>query len=137
MNINYTEKLPDKEPFLKLFNSTGWNESYKLNSSELHLAIVNSWFTISAYDNDKLVGFGRIVSDGIVHAMIYDMILLTDYQRKGIGSIILKKLLEHCLQNNIRDIQLFSADGKMGFYEKHGFDLRSAKAQGMEIKNYK
>jgi len=70
--------------------------------------------------------------------MIYDMIILPGYQGKGIGSVILNKLLEHCVQNKIRDIQLFSADGKMGFYRKHGFDPRPIKALGMEIrKKYK
>jgi hypothetical protein len=50
-----------------------------------------------------MVGFGRIVTDQVLHAMIY-----------------------------IRDIQLFCARGKQAFYEKHGFVVRPIDAPGMQ-----
>jgi len=34
----------------------------------------------------------------------------------------------------IRDLQLFSARGKDGFYRRHGFSIRPDAAPGMEIK---
>lgn len=135
MNIKFTENLPDPEEFFQLFCTTGWNKTYNLTSEELFTALKKSWYTISAYQADKLVGFARIVADGIVHAMVYDLIVLPEYQKQGIGSGILNKIVEHCVQNRIRDIQLFSADGKMSFYEKHGFKKRPSDAPGMEIKN--
>ena len=36
--------------------------------------IANSWYSLSAYDGNKLVGFGRVVTDGILYAMIYDLV---------------------------------------------------------------
>lgn len=134
MNIKFTENIPDPEEFFQLFCTTGWNKTYNLSSEELYTALEKSWFTISAYHAEKLVGFARLVADGIVHAMIFDMIVLPEYQNHGIGSKILHKLLEHCVQNRIRDIQLFSADGKLEFYLKHGFTVRPVTAPGMEIR---
>lgn len=44
---------------------------------------------MAAYDGSRLVGFGRVVSDRVLHAMIYDMIVLPGYQGKGIGTMVL------------------------------------------------
>ncbi len=134
MNLNYTTSLPDKDQYFKLFESTGWNKNYNLDKEQVFETLLNSWYTISAWDEKKLIGFGRIISDGIMHALILDMIILPEYQNKGIGSSIINKLKEKCFSNKIRDIQLFSAKEKAGFYLKHGFTVRPENAPGMEIK---
>jgi len=134
MEILFSEKLPDKEEFFELFLTTGWNEKYHADSEILFQAIQNSWYFISAYINDKLVGFGRIISDGILHSLILDLIVHPDFQGKKIGKEILEKLKNKLLENNIKDIQLFSAKGKAGFYKKYSFVERPTDAPGMELK---
>lgn len=133
MEIIYKETLPEKEEYFELFETTGWNEEYQFNKEQLYEATNRSWYLISAYDNDRLIGFGRIISDGIFHALIIDLIVLPNYQSKGIGSNILKKLVDRCKANKIRDIQLFCAKGQTGFYEKHGFVKRPDNAPGMQM----
>lgn len=132
MDITYSVVLPNKKDFYDLFLSTGWNDEFKLNSDELERAISKSYFTVSAYNGEFLVGFGRIVSDGIIHAMIYEMIIHPDYQRRGIGTEILNRLIQKCKEDKIRDIQLFCARGKKEFYKKHGFVSRPEDAPGMQ-----
>jgi len=133
--ITYSENIPAEKDFYSLFLTTGWNEKYKLNSKELILAVQNSWYYISAYDKEKMVGSGRIVCDGVVHALILDLIVHPDFQKKGIGDQILDKLVEKCRQYHIRDIQLFCAKGYSGFYEKRGFKKRPDDAPGMGSKS--
>jgi GNAT superfamily N-acetyltransferase len=121
-----------------LFETTGWNKEYCLSIDELKLALSNSYYTVSAYEGDKLVGFGRIISDGVLHAMIYEMIVDPGYQGEGIGSTILNMMVDKCLENNIRDVQLFCARGKKVFYERHGFTVRDNNAPGMQYnKDYR
>lgn len=134
MNLKYSVQKPTAKNFTELFETTGWNSTYKLTSKELYTAIENSWYHISVYDGKKLIGFGRIICDGVVHALILDMIILPKYQGKGIGKIILDRLVKKCLDNKIRDIQLFCAKDKKEFYEKYGFLSRPDNAPGMEIK---
>lgn len=135
MSIIYKEKIhPEVEDFFELFESTGWNEEYGLDMHELHQAIVSSWCMCTVHDDEKLVGFGRVISDGRLHALITEMIVLPEYQGRGIGKQILKILTDVCAKAKIRDIQLFSAKGKAGFYEKYGFKRRPEDAPGMEIK---
>jgi len=132
--IELREQLPDKDEYFSLFSTTGWNKNYKASPDDLERANQNSWLVVSAYDGHKLVGFGRVVTDFVLHAMIFDMIILPDHQGHGIGTMILKRLVDRCQDQGIRDIQLFCAKGKRAFYEKNGFEARSDDAPGMQHK---
>lgn len=133
--IQFKTELPLPEQYYELFNTTGWNEEYRLGQEDLYKTLLKSYHMVSAYDDSRLVGFGRIISDGILHAMIYEMIVIPECQRKGIGQEILKRLIAKCKEDNIRDIQLFCAKGKRAFYEKHGFTARAEDAPGMQYNN--
>jgi len=132
--IELSEQLPDKDEYFSLFVTTGWNGEYGASPDDLERANQNSWLTVSAYDGDRLVGFGRVVTDFVLHAMIFDMIVLPDYQGQGIGTQILTRLVHRCLEHGIRDVQLFCAKGKRAFYEKNGFYARFDDAPGMQFK---
>ena len=132
MDIHYTNNLPPRDQFYALFETTGWNAEYRLTADELYQALQASWFLVCAYDEETLVGIGRMVSDGVVHAMIYDMIVDPAYQGQGIGTRVLRRLVERCRLAHIRDIQLFCARGKRPFYEKNGFSARPDDAPGMQ-----
>ena len=132
-SISYRETLPAAADYAALFESTGWNRNYALTAEQLHQAIQASWYLVAAYDGERLVGSGRVLSDGVQHALIVDMIVLPDYQGQGIGSALLRRLLERCAAHGIRDVQLFCARDKSGFYEKFGFAPRPAAAPGMQL----
>lgn len=135
MKINLSTKFPKRKEYFELFETTGWNKAYQLSPEELYKSIQNTSYCISAYSNKKFVGFGRMLSDRIVHAVIFDVIVLPEIQGNGIGSKIMEKLLEKCRKDKIHDIQLFCADGKIEFYEKFGFKARPEDGPGMEIRN--
>ena len=95
-------------------------------------ALHSSWYLLGAYDGERLVGFGRLVGDEVLHAMIYEMIVLPGYQGQGIGGQILEKLVGKCQEAGVRDIQLFCATRKQAFYEKRRFVARPEDAPGMQ-----
>lgn len=132
--IDYKETLPSIDDYWDLFDTTGWNDKYNFDRDDLENAIKNSWYAISVYDLSKLIGFGRVIADGIHHAFIVDMIIHPDYQRKKIGSSLLDRLIKKCKEHKIRDIQLFSAKEKYAFYEKFNFEKRPENAPGMQYK---
>ena len=129
----YTSEIPPVDALFRLYLTTGWNAEYNLSPLEFHKAVCGSYYTLSGWDSDLLVGFGRVVSDGMLHGMIYEMIVHPDYQKRGVGSRILKGLLDKCRSDGIREIQLFCAEGKEQFYLKHGFVRRSETAPGMSM----
>ena len=134
MAIAYRHELPSPEQYFELFNSTGWNSEYGLSPGELYEAACHSLIQVAAYDGHRLIGSGRVVSDGIFHALVVDVIVLPEYQGKGIGTAIMRQLTEYCQRARIRDVQLFCAKGKSTFYERLGFRPRSADAPGMDFR---
>lgn len=132
--ITFTEILPKTEDYWNLFQTTGWNDEYNFTRQDLENAIKSSWYLNSVYNFDKLIGFGRVIADGVHHAFIVDLIIHPDYQGQGLGSTLLDKLVTKCKDSKIRDIQLFAARDKFVFYEKYGFEKRPINAPGMQVK---
>jgi GNAT superfamily N-acetyltransferase len=135
MDIIFKNAIPSIDQYFDLFLTTGWNEEYHFTKNEVEEANKHSWYSVSSYLDDRLVGFGRIISDGIYHALIVDVIVHPDYQGKGIGREIMNRLIGKCREHRIRDVQLFAAKDKYTFYEYLGFYIRPANAPGMQLKN--
>jgi GNAT superfamily N-acetyltransferase len=132
--LDFRESLPPASEYLALFESTGWNREYRLSAEDLQEAIRHSWFLVTAYDQNRLVGTGRVISDGVFHALIVDVIVKPAYQRRSLGTAIMRRLLERCRAARIRDVQLFCARGKISFYSRLGFIARSEEAPGMDFR---
>jgi GNAT superfamily N-acetyltransferase len=133
MALEYQTSLPGKAACFELFQSTGWNAGYQITEDQYFEAVRNSWHIVAAYDGEQLIGLGRVLSDGMVHALIVDMMVLPPYQGRGVGGEIMRRLLERCEARRIRDVQLFAAKGKAGFYKRLGFVERPADAPGMGL----
>ena len=87
--------------------------------AEIHKkSFENSHTVIFIFDNEKLIGFGRAISDGIRQAAIYDIAVLPEYQGKGIGKLILENIIKKLPSCNFI---LYASPGKEGFYESLGF----------------
>ena len=132
--IEYRAEIPNQQQFFALFETSGWNLNYRTTPQELTKMLEHTWYMLAAYDGEQLVGFGRVVSDLVLHAMIYDMIVLPANQGQGSGGEILDRLVKKCQQAGIRDIQLFCARGKRTFYENHSFVARPDEAPGMQYR---
>jgi len=82
---------------------------------------------VFVYHATQLIGFGRAISDGAYQAAVYDVAVVPEFQEKGIGTVIMKKVLERLSGCNII---LYAAPGKEEFYRKMG--LRKMKT-GMAL----
>ncbi|MFD0769016.1 GNAT family N-acetyltransferase [Bacillus sp. CGMCC 1.60114] len=133
MEIELSETNPRKDDFIRLHQTTGWNAKGLYTYEQLYSAICNSWYCVSIYHNKNLIGFGRIISDGIYQTLICDVMVHPEYQNQGIGTKVMKTLLEKCNEEGIKWVQLFSAKGKQNFYKKLGFLERESEAPGMSL----
>jgi len=71
--------------------------------------------------NERAVGMARVISDGIADAYIQDLVVLPAWRQKGVGKMIVSKLLEHCRSRGILWIGLIAQPGTDGFYRPLGF----------------
>ena len=112
-------------------NLAGWGNTSILKAE---VAIKNTPFSITAFDNDNVIGIGRIIGDGALIWYIQDVIVLPEYQGKGIGKTIMNYLIEYAKSNSVPNedftIGLMSAKGKEAFYEKFGFVSRPRENRG-------
>ena len=74
----------------------------------------------------------RVVGDGGLVFYVQDVIVLPEFQGRGIGAQLMEKVMAyiegHAHHNTI--IGLMSAIGKEAFYERYGFVKRPAEKYG-------
>ena len=121
MNIKIKEyKNYNSEEILNLYNAVGWC-SYTNNPEMLEHAFNNSLKILCAHDEKKLVGIIRAVGDGYSVLFIQDILVLPEYQRKGIGTKLLNSMLK--LYPDIYQTQLVTdnTEKTVSFYKSCGF----------------
>ena len=113
-------KKYDSKDIPKLYDSVGWS-AYTDDLVALENGFNNSLKVLAAYKNDELVGIIRAVGDGYTVVFIQDILVLPEYQRQGIGSALLKAIVD-CYPN-VRQIQLTTdcTEKTIAFYKSAGF----------------
>ena len=90
-----------------------WQGNYDLDKTQIALS---KTINLTAYDNDKLIGCLRILSDGYYFGTITELLVLPEYQRQGVGS----KLLELAKENAPTMLYFGAQPGVEPFYERNG-----------------
>ena len=123
--ISIKENVNSIKEFNYLYDAVEWG-SYDEKVSEKALA--NTMYSVSVYDDDKIIGYGRIIGDWICFLYIHDVMIIPKYQNKKVGSQIMNKLLEKVNQIKIENpyvrVYLGASKGKEKFYERFGFITR-------------
>lgn len=125
------ENIDNVEEYNYLFDIVGWG-SYPVEISKK--ALSNNIYSVSIYDNDNIIGYGRLIGDGIIFLYIHDIMVKPEYQGKGIGKTIMQKLLSKVeeLRKENPDLLLYlgASKGKEDFYRKCGFITREEAGLG-------
>ena len=99
-----------------------------MHLDQIRTGLKNSAFIVAAKDGNITVGMARIVSDGGYVAFIVDVLVLPEYQRKGIGKTMMGMIMEYTRNmlksNYCIQVDLLAAKGKERFYEQFGFIKR-------------
>ena len=105
---------------LGLYTSLGWT-NYTDNPEMLRNAYLNSLKIYGAYVDDKLIGIIRVVGDGYSVIFIQDLLVHPEFQRKGVGTLLLKKVL--CEYDSVYQKHLMTEDTEKTilFYKSLGF----------------
>lgn len=117
------------EDFVRLKVATGFMDR---PLQQVEKALKNGLFNVCAICDREVVGMGRLVGDGALYWYLQEIVVLPEYQGKGIGKSIVNHLLEHIENTMVPgtkiDVGLTAVAGKEPFYEKFGF---SASPTGM------
>lgn len=126
-----SQQLPEPDEYNRLRASAGWRH---IPEGQCRAALRSSVYCVCARVDGKLVGMGRVVGDGAVYFYLQDVVVLPDFQRQGIGTALVEKILQYL--NDIATpeafVGLFAANGAAEFYESFGFVQRDAARPGMQ-----
>ncbi len=87
--------------------------------NKIRRAFKKSHAVALAWDNDVVVGAGRMISDGECYGWIHDIAVLDSYRKQGIGRKVMEMLIEG---NESLLIGLTSSFEAVDFYSKIGFN---------------
>lgn len=110
----------DEGAVLALYAAVGWT-NYTQRPEMLRRAFAGSLCTLCAYDGGRIVGLVRAVGDGASVLCVQDLLVLPEYQRRGIGSRMLRELLAR--YPDVYQTMLLTDDTPehAAFYEHAGF----------------
>ena len=121
MNIHLSyEKNIDADKLMNLYQNVGWS-AYTEDLDLLKEAIQKSLDVVTAWKNGELVGLIRTIGDGLTILYIQDILVLKDYQNRGIGSRLLQEILEQYASVRQKVLLTEEAEDVRAFYEKNGF----------------
>jgi len=76
------ERPPTIEEYQSLREIVGWGNT---DAKATEIGLGNSLFSVCVIYKNEIIGCGRVVGDGGIYFYIQDIIVLPEFQRKGIG----------------------------------------------------
>jgi len=117
--------------FLSLCQSVGWNSFTKYQAVK---GLEKDLYDVIAVRDGQAIGMGRLVGDGFTIWYMQNVAVLPEFQGKGVGKAIVKRLIAFAEASSLPDtfitIGLMSAKGKDDFYKKLGFRARPTEREG-------
>ena len=106
------------EALQRLYEHSRWAKGRTLQG--IRVMLKNTDYHFSAWDRDHLVGFSRVLTDGIYRATLWDVVVHPEFQNRGVGERLIHQILSHPVLMNVEKFWLNTLD-KFSFYEKLGF----------------
>ena len=124
MNIIYNETKKDLpcDQLHRMFMSVGWSDGSETPDMIkcYNVPFINSTLVISVWENERLIGAVRVLSDKMFRSIIYDLLVLPEFQNRGIGNELLKRCIEH-YPNSEWLVQ--TKEKISSYYIKNGFNV--------------
>ena len=114
-----------------LDKNTNWAKNRKIK--DLKYCLANSDAIVSLWSNNKLLGFGRALSDGTYRSVLWDIVIDHNHQGKGYGKLIVNSLLESKKIQQSEKIYLMTSN-QTEFYCQIGF--KEVLSQNLLVKDY-
>lgn len=114
-----TERNFTAEQLGGLFQSVGWlSGKYPV---KLKKALDNCETVITAWDDGQLAGLINAIDDGALTAYVHYLCVAPDYQAKGIGRELLRRVKDK-YRDYLYLFLLAENEPLIGYYTRHGFE---------------
>ena len=107
--IRYNEL--SAEEFVLLWESV-WGTPPSLEQTRL--AMENTLFRVSMFDGERIIAMARAIGDKGLCYYIKDVIVMPEYQGKGLGSVLINELLKYINAQSITGTMMNSKSRTTG-----------------------
>jgi predicted GNAT family N-acyltransferase len=76
---------------------------------------------VGAWQDGRLVGFARVITDGVYRALLEDVVVDETLRGQGIGQALVERMLERL--THVQQILLVCGEHLIPFYAPFGFQL--------------
>ncbi len=127
-SIRYRKSCKDLAPEQLTGFFVGWPSH---PDPQTHLRILrDSYRVVLAMEGERCIGFINALSDGHLCAFIPLLEVLPEYQGRGIGSQLVRHMLDEL--NDLYSVDIVCDEGLKAYYESLGF----TRLAGMARRNY-
>lgn len=133
MNITYSNTITANE-VNSIRASVGFRQ---IHPEQVESSLKGSTIIIAAFDHDKAVGMSRLIWDGGTVALIKDVLIVPEYQMKGIEAEIITRIFSF-LRTKLKpgygiqvDVNVWN--NQEPFYEDLGFQISTPQLRGVAM----
>ncbi len=105
-----------------LCEAVGWN---RRPLDKVQKALTRSFLVVAIWEISnsprRLIGFARVVSDGVFHATLLDLVIHPDFQSRGLGKKLIGYIVTKLRAEGVNDLILFASPSVADFYHSLGF----------------
>lgn len=130
---NVIEEIPGASEYRRLREIAGLSPK---SATAAEAGLPNSLFAVCIRDGAALIGMGRVVGDGGLNFDVVDVAVHPDYQRQGLGTLIMQSLMEFidATAPDSAYISLLADEGAPKLYRRFGFEFTAPTTVGMAFK---
>ena len=111
----------DPAALVPLFEQASWARGRTV--AETTPMVLHTDLFITAWEDRRLIGCGRVLTDYVYRASIWDVIVDSAYQGRDVGTEIIHRILNHPALQRVELFWLCTRD-KETFYETLGFSAK-------------
>ncbi|HPS76907.1 MAG TPA: GNAT family N-acetyltransferase [Thermoanaerobaculaceae bacterium] len=110
------------DAIVELYEAGGWWREGPAWRAVIPAMVRGSFcFLVAREPGGRIVGMGRVISDGVSDAYIQDVVVRAEMRGRGVGREIVRRLTAHCIAAGISWIGLVAEPGTQGFYQTLGY----------------
>jgi GNAT superfamily N-acetyltransferase len=115
-----SEQPPTPAEFIDLRARAGWG---RIDEATARRSLQAAAFSVSLRRDDRLVGFARVMGDGVLYFYLADVVIDPEFRGGGHGDALMRAITGYFDRAALpgATITLVAMPGRESFYERFGF----------------
>jgi GNAT superfamily N-acetyltransferase len=113
---------PKYEPqLMRMFADQWWTQHRTIEQARAVIRASSVVLTAVDREGDDLVGFTRVLTDGVFVAVILDVMVAAPWRGLGAGALLMDAITAHPVLHDVESLELVCQPDLVPFYARWGF----------------